>query len=122
MTSIDNNGNITICKGDTIEYPIFIDASKDIFHSIRFSLTYKDELYFYLFYPNYDKKDYLIKQKYDIRDQNIFGDILFRLSSEDTKDLLSGTYYYSLVLKRYLKEDRKIIETTLVPCRKFIVI
>lgn len=126
MLSVDHQGNITINKGDTFIVPLFIDVSKDIFHSIRLPLKPEYKIFFYLVEPNSDLKHYLIKQTYSSEDMNDKGDILIKFLHEDTSWICPGTYYYEM--KAFLpldKEDPNINEDaliTIIPRRKFIIL
>lgn len=84
MLNIDNSGNITINRGDTFRVPIFIDISKNIFHSIRFPFKEGDILYFFLIEPNTSLRHPLLKQVYKEEDKNNNGDVLLKFISDDT--------------------------------------
>ena len=126
MLTIDHQGNITINRGDTFTVPLFIDVSKDIFHSIRLPLKSEYKVFLYLVEPNCHIGHYLLKQTYSSTDINDKGDILIKFLHDDTSWICPGTYYYEM--KAYLpldKDDPNIDEDaliTIIPRRKFIIL
>ena len=126
MFNIDRSGNITVNRGDTFIIPLFIDVSKDIFHSIRLPFLDEYKLFFYVVEPNTSFKKALIKQTYTKEDVNKNGDIEIKFIHDDTCWIAPGTYYYEVKVFLPLdKEDENIDDdalVTIVPRRKFIIL
>lgn len=122
MLTIDNNGNITINRGDTFKVPLFIDIGWDMFHSLRFPIKEGDDIFLYIIEPNQPLERCLLKQTYTEEDTNERGDILIKFTNADTEWLHPGTYYYEIRLQRKWCEGYEDALVTLTPRRKFIVI
>ena len=120
MLYIDSNGNIKLNRGDSFKLPLFIDASKDIFNSIRMPILENDKITFYLLEGNNCLCRSLIKKEFTITDVNDNGDIIISFDSEDTKYLCPGIYFYEIKLSR-IKDNKESI-VTIVPRRKFVII
>lgn len=128
MFNIQNSRIITIVKGDTVEFPLFINANTDM-NPIGFTFGPYDEIYFSVMEPNQKFNCGVIRHTYDINDLNESGDIVIKLTSEDTINLYSGTYYYEikLVVRRFEEVDGEmtLIDEhidTVVPKSKFIIL
>lgn len=119
MVNISNNGIVTMNKGDTFKFPLLINVG-DMFTPIRYELTENDKVYFALLEPNQPFEEALIRQVYTYEDVNEDGDIVIKLNSKDTSDLLPGLYYYTIKLQT-MPENEEIVNT-IIPRRKFILL
>ena len=122
MFRIDTNGNILVNRGDTFITPLFLDKSKSFTEIKRFRLRAGDILFFGVMEANVPFEEGLIRKAYAVADENSFGDIVVTFNSDDTRELLPGTYFYEAKLYRPAIEsgDQDIV-ITVVPRRKFII-
>lgn len=117
MISIANNGIITMHAGDSFIFPLFIDRSAICSKPKRYKLRAHDVVYFTVCEPNQDFNRALIRKMYTNKNLNKNGDVIVRLDSSDTENIIGGQYYYEIKIK----QGNGIIQT-IVPRRKFIII
>jgi len=90
---------IKINRGDTFEYPIRVYDKQD--YNKNYLLTANDVVYFALLYPNQRFEDAILIQGYTHEDQNQDnGEIVIKLSVNNTRGLTPGIYYYTVKLQR----------------------
>ena len=106
MASLSNNGILTFCRGDTVEFPLVINIGSKL-QPIRYSLSENDALYVAILEPNQPFEFALVKQKYTYLDKNEYGDVVFKLSSDVTQQLKPGRYYYEVKLVKQ-KENQDL--------------
>jgi hypothetical protein len=89
---------IKINRGDSIELTIpVLEPYSDSKHL----LMANEAVYFALMYPHQKFEDALVLKGYTLEDQNVrTGEVLVKISHNDTKDLEPGIYYYTAKLKR----------------------
>lgn len=119
MLNISNEGIITITRGDTFEYPVFMNAGTEL-SPIRYIMTENDTLYFALMEVNQTFEDAILKKVFTSEDLNEHGDVVAVLDSQDTECLAIGKYYYTFKLKRPKGEGYTV--DTVVPNRLFYII
>lgn len=85
-----SNRIIKINRGDSLELPILVDI-----------LGANEAIYFALLCPHQKLEDALLIKGYDNTDQNIeTGEILIKLTPNDTRRLSPGVYYYVVKFQR----------------------
>ena len=90
---------IKINRGDTFEFNTIIPCKKDA--NTFYLLTSRDVLYFALMYPHQKFEDAIVIKGYTVEDQDVeTGKILIRLTTNDTRCLEPGVYYYTAKLQR----------------------
>ena len=102
-TNVSNN-IIQLTRGDSVRYPLFINAGSDM-NIVRYELHDNDRVYFALMEPNQPFECALVKQIYSKDDLNDYGDIVIKLTPDDTAALIPGKYYYQIKLRKYIAEN-----------------
>ena len=117
---------IKLNRGDSFEYKLFITEKND--QASTHLLLANEAIYFALLYPNQPFEDAILIKGYTSEDQNPkTGEILVKITPNDTKALTPGVYYYTVKLQRggtldvvndfdSAEEARTLIERT-----KFII-
>lgn len=80
-----------------------------------------DEIYLGLMEPNQPFELAILKKKYDYRNLNKNGDVVIKLKSEDTENLIPGTYYYT-IKARLLQDDGTYDVNTIITNTQFKII
>ena len=119
MVSISKSQVITMNRGDSLLYPIFINAGTKLL-PIRYTLGAGDTLYVGISEPNQKWEDALIKKVYTEADLNQYGDVDLKLVPEDTEHVLPGLYYYEAKLVHESEEGT--IVTTIIPKKKLYIV
>lgn len=102
MVYISNNGFIKMCRGDYVEFPLFINSGSKIF-PCRYYLQGNPESNVYLgvMEPNEKFENSIIRKKYNSGSEfNEHGDLLIKIFPKDTENVLPGKYYYSIKIDR----------------------
>ena len=115
MISISNNDIITINKGDSFKYPLFINAG-DRLNPVRLRIGEGDTVYLAVCEPHQPFECGVIRKRYTINDTNTKGDVVVRLEESDTEDVLPGVYYFEGKIKLHNNKTY-----TIIPKRKFII-
>lgn len=90
---------IKINRGDSFEYKLFITEKND--PASTHLLLANEAIYFALLYPNQHFEDAILIKGYTSEDQNPkTGEILVKITPNDTKALTPGVYYYTVKLQR----------------------
>lgn len=94
------NKIIKLNRGDSFEFKLAIPDKED--PSINYILDKQDEvLYFALLEPHKPFEEALIMQGYTFDDQNTeTGELIVKLSPNDTRRLAPGVYYYTVKLRK----------------------
>lgn len=116
MTNISNNGLITMNRGDTFSYPIYINLSNKA-HTEWYLLDKDDTIYISVCEPNAIFEHGIIRKVLTKDDFDIEKRAWFKLSSAETENLLPGTYYYEIKIKLFNGSV-----STIVPRKKFIIL
>lgn len=90
---------IKINRGDTFEFKVDVleKGSKDRKHLLKAN----EAVYFALLYPHQRFEEALLIKGYTLEDQNVeTGDILVKITPNDTKFLAPGIYYYTVKFQR----------------------
>ncbi len=120
MVSISKTQIITMNRGDSLSYPIFINAGTKIL-PLRYTIWEGDTLYVAVTEANQRFEDALIKKVYTSEDLNEYGDVDFKLAPEDTEHVLPGMYYYEVKLVHELEGEETIV-TTIIPKKKLYIV
>lgn len=118
-----NNNIITLCRADTVEFSLFINAGTEI-EPTRYELTEYDTVYFAIMKPNQPFELAVVKKEYNYESPKTEeGDLIISLDEKDTEFLSPGLYYYSIKMKTVDKNNpEKYDVTTIVPNTKFQII
>lgn len=95
MVDISMNGIITLQRGDSCCFPIFLNKGSDLY-PVRYILQPGDEIYFSLLEPNQAFDEGVLRIILTYEDLNINNDPVLRLTPENTQNLLPGKYYYEI--------------------------
>ena len=113
-------------RGDSCELVIDVFSSVDV--TTPYILTSNDAVYFALVYPHQKFEDAILIKGYTLEDQNVKnGEIIVKITPNDTRSLTPGVYYYTAKLQRGgtlenlsdLDEPEEV--TTLIERTKFII-
>ena len=114
MPSISRENNIKLSRGDSLSMGLFINKGTALC-PIRYDLSGNDTVYFAVMEENQRFEDAIIKKVYNSESlKTSEGDLLIKLKPQDTEDLLSGMYRYTIKLKREISQDNFDV-VTLVP-------
>ena len=92
---------ITINRGDTVEFPIYINQIGNMWAPIETKLDDADTIYFGIMEPNKKFEEAIVKKLYNRwSEKDTEGHILIRLDPIDTLYLRPGKYFYSIKRKR----------------------
>ena len=119
MYTISENGIITLCKGDSADIPLFINAG-NTFQPYKYSLQGDDKIFFVVSESFQPFTEGVIRQVYTADDVNALGDVVIHIEPEDTHYLLPGRYYYEI--KLLIRKDNNDVIDTLIPKRLFYII
>lgn len=122
MFDIDINGKITITKGDTGEFELFIDQGTAE-NPLQYQLVEGDEVLMYVYQAGcctYEK-DAFIKRTFTLADVNEEGLIEIELSPKDTRDIKPGDYRYRVKLMRPGLEEGKEKISTIIDENTFVI-
>ena len=88
---------IKINRGDSFEFPMIITKKNS---TEPYFLTINDALYFAILNPHQRFEDAIILQGYTKEEQNLeTGEIIIKLTPQDTRCLTPGVYYYCVKLQ-----------------------
>lgn len=104
MLNLTKNRVVTIKKGDSCSFPLFINAGTQM-KPLRFDLRDYPTAYilFALMEPNQDFDKATLKKTYTYKDVNDNGDVVISFLPKDTAFLDYGKYYYEI--KLYVPAD-----------------
>jgi len=115
MGKIENNGIITLMRGDSFTTPIKINIGTKLNPKYK-RLGSNDYLYFGLMEPNQAFEDAVLKKKYDfLSDTDSSGNVLLKLRPQDTERLLVGQYYYMIKLRSIDEFGQECVKTIVPP-------
>lgn len=128
MTTVSDNGLITTQRGDSFEFPLFINIGDNLTYT-RYPIGYLStaKIYVGVMEPNQMFENAIIRQVYSGGDFYIEGeknldkytsegDLIIKFSPKDTCCLRPGTYYYQIILTDdsiYLRGQSTIVPKTL---------
>lgn len=140
MQRIDQHKNIYLSRGDDFSFvsPVYVDDSKTAYH---FEANDGCMLFFYIFLPNSVNYEFILKKTFqtdgdivtEIVDEyepqvttgntniNEFGNIIIRLTPEDTMSIRPGQYKYQIRVK-VLNGDNELVLKTVTNRKDFYVI
>ena len=117
MKTISSNGNITMVRGDTVRFSLFINKGT-LLSPDRYYVKSTDKIYVGIMEENQSFERAIIRKVYDGNSaKNKDGDLIIEISPIDTENLLSGAYLYTVKFQ----SDGNIVET-LIPERQFTLI
>ena len=114
---INRDNVISINRGDYLERSYKFTTGKFPKEEHLINIGENDIIFFGLMDPHQHFEHAIIKKEFTKEAFNEDGEFILILDSEDTLDLVPGTYYYSI---KWLSSEGKI--TTLIPKTKFIIV
>lgn len=117
MSINEQNGIITLMRGDSFTMPIKINIGSKLSPRYK-TLGENDVVYFGLMEPNQAFEDAVMKKRYDMYSPtDIDGNVLLTIAPTDTEKLLVGKYYYMIkwlsVDSFGMEQVRTIVKPTL---------
>ena len=120
MFTIDQDNAIRMSRGDSLYFSVFLNTGTTL-QPQRYTLGTGDILYFAVMEPNQKFENALIKKSYTSEDKkNENGDTIIEFTPEDTENVISGMYYYTVKLQRF-KDETSYSVDTVIPKRRFII-
>lgn len=119
MINISNNGIITMDFGDSLSFPIFINAGSFL-NQIEYQLLNNNTLLLQIINPKLEPENQIIISKKCTKKDLDSNSLVLNLTDIDLAKLISGTYYYTLKLIIYKNNKQNI--TTIKPRTKLIVL
>lgn len=107
MATIQNDGTISINRGDVFISPLFINCPGDDDKPIRYDIRKHPNarVWFSIMQPNQSFEKAVIRKVFTFEDSNEFGDVVVKLKSKETQTLMQGKYYYQA---KIVLDDGKI--------------
>lgn len=115
MIEISKNGVIQMYRGDTFEFPLFINMGTKI-NPAQYVLQDDDMVYVSIGEPNQPFEHALIRKTFTVADLDDNGDVIVRLAPSDTENVVPGVYFMQAKIKL---TNGNI--GTITPVRKFII-
>ena len=113
-----NNGIIRLFRGDSYSQPLPINIGTKL-DPIYYNLTENDTLYFGLMEPNTAFEEAVVRKSFSMHsDKDNKGNILLKLSPQDTVNLTVGKYYYMVKLRSIDEFDNEHVKT-IIPLTQF---
>lgn len=100
MFNIAHNGIITVNRGDSFTFPIFLNSGTNI-QPVKYDLDDSCYVYFAVMEPNQPFENALIKKKYTINDVDENGNVIIKFRPQDTQCVLPGKYYYQVKVQKF---------------------
>lgn len=120
MASVSNEGNIKLSRGDSLTMSLFINSGTEL-SPVRYTLTQSDTVYFAVMEENQLFENAILKKVYtSASDKTSDGDLLLKLRPQDTEDLISGMYKYTVKLKKNTSQTEYDV-TTLITEHQFYI-
>lgn len=120
MRQILNDRKILLNRGDNLTRVIFLNQGSKL-SPIQYVLRPGDKLYVGISEPNQCFEEAIIKKVYTSDNLNSEGNVVLKLSSLDTLNLLPGLYYYEIKLLTIINDDEEYV-CTVVPKTKFEIL
>ena len=100
MTTVSNDGIITTVRGDSFEFPLFINMGTPV-SPVRYYIAEHEnaKVFFGVMAPNQPFEKAFIKKIYTKDDINKEGDVVVKFIPKDTWYIRKGTYYYEVKLQ-----------------------
>lgn len=99
---------IILSKSNTLSLPLFINQGTEKSPS-RYSIQPGDIIYVGIMEQHQSFENALIKKLYDYNDEkDEFGNMIIKISPEDTDTILPGDYYLTIKLKRQFEDHYEI--------------
>ena len=115
MNNVQENGIITLMRGDSFSTPIYINIGTKLVPEY-YTLTPNDRLYFGLMEPSQAFEDAVLKRVFDFTDErDVNNNTLLKLRPQDTEKLLVGKYYYMIKLRSIEVDGEETVKTVVPP-------
>ena len=107
---IGKNQIIKLVVGDTLNLHLFINQNTKV-NPVRYNIEQNDTVYFRVMKYWHDFGNAVVEKVYTSEsDKDEQGNLIVHLESEDTEDLLPGTYFYCIKLV-HTENDEDIVDT-----------
>ena len=122
MFSIAKNGIITMNQGECCKFELSTNIGTEVFPEYP-TISNGDQFYFSIMEPNQPFEEGLIRQ---VLPFNAYNDtrksVEIKLTTRDTENLLPGTYYYGLKLRKNVNSAEEPEINTLISNTKLYII
>lgn len=126
MLCVYKNGNIEVNKGDDFELRLFIDDSNDLLVKDRFPLEDNDSIIFWVFYPNGNNFNPILKLMLTRQNEDDEGNLVINFTHDLFDRLSKTTYYYQIQFIREIQDletnATKTISQWITERRKFVIV
>ena len=119
MFHIDKNGIITLTRGDSCTFPLFLNMGTPL-NPLPFNLQEGDKVRFKVMRANEKFEDAFISKTYTIADLDEDGNIVVKFEPSDTNWFEAGMYYYEVKLE-YVRDEIDYINT-FIPRTRFHIV
>ena len=119
MCKIDQNGVITIRRGECFQIPLFINVgTKEEPNRLDIRELPSAEIYLGIYTADSKFENSLVRKKYTLENVNEYGDMLVTFVKNDTNYIQPGKYFYEVKLRLYNKTDGEFVSTVInkTPC------
>lgn len=118
---INNLKIIQMFRGDTLTLIPIIKTGTNMYPE-HYELTEKDTIYFALMEVHQKFEDAILKKVFDnTSPTDVNNDLIIKLDSSDTVDLLPGKYYYTIKMK-HINDDESFDVYTLLKETEFWIL
>ena len=121
MYLIDKNNNITITRGDYLEFPVKLVTGEFPRQSI-WELEDNDVALFGLMLPHQPFEEALLKKTFTKDDEDKDGNLYIKILPEDTLFLKPGLYYYQVKTIYKTGNEEETHVDTVVQKTRFIIV
>lgn len=115
-----NNNILKMNRGDDIDFVFQINTGTPI-KPVQCTLEDGEALYFGVMQPNQKWENAVLRKKLTSENNDENGNIKLHLYSQDTENLIPGTYYYMVKIKIYDDILKDYVINTIVDKTKFII-
>lgn len=121
MLDISHDGIISMSRGDTIKMTLFINDGTEI-HPTRYELSEKDRIYVGICEPNQLFENAIVRQTYTSDDWELSedGDLIVKISPEETEHLVDGLYYYTIKMVTTEDDGEQTVQTVVPKTKLYI--
>lgn len=121
LFDVSNNEHIMLSRGDTLSFALFINSGNELYPE-QYIMTENDTIYFAIMEIGTKFEDAIFKKVFDYNsEKDIYGNLIITLVPQDTENLVSGKYYYTIKMRTIVQDEDSIVRT-LIPNREFVII
>lgn len=123
MLNIDNNGIVSLSRGDSFAAILFINQAEKWEDPIRYDLrNYPGSaVYMGIMAPNQSFECAMIKKKFGEDSVNEEGDVELSVGSDETECMCPGKYYYEVKVRVTDTVGNQTGISTVIPRTEFFI-